>query len=89
MTSEHELREKIRKISALFEGATTLGERDAAAAVIGRVQRALGAAVPVEPSVEMHFKLPDHWHRRLFIPFVAATVWNLIATGGSAARRSW
>jgi tRNA nucleotidyltransferase (CCA-adding enzyme) len=67
MTSEQELREKLRKISALFAGATTLGERDAAAAAIGRVQKALAAAVPAEPSVEMHFKFPDRWHRRLFI----------------------
>ena len=29
MTTEHELREKLRKISALFEGATTIGERHA------------------------------------------------------------
>ena len=34
MTSEQELREKLRKISALFEGATTIGERTAAAAAI-------------------------------------------------------
>ena len=67
MTSEEELREKLRKISALFAGATTLGERDAAAAAIGRVQKALTAAAPAEPSVEMQFKFPDHWHRRLFI----------------------
>jgi hypothetical protein len=67
MTSEQELREKLRKISALFDGATPLGERDAAVAAIGRVQRALAAAAPVEPSVEMHFKFPNHWHRRLFI----------------------
>jgi hypothetical protein len=67
MTSEQELREKLRKISALFAGATTVGERDAAAAAISRVQKALAAAVPAEQSVEMHFKFPDHWHRRLFI----------------------
>jgi hypothetical protein len=67
MTSEQELREKLRKISALFAGATTAGERDAAAAAIGRVQKALIAAAPTGPSVEMHFKFPDHWHRRLFV----------------------
>ena len=38
MTTEHELRQKLRKISALFEGATTSGERDAAAAAIDRVR---------------------------------------------------
>ena len=67
MTSEEELREKLRKISALFAGATTTGERDAAAAAIGRVQKALTAAAPAEKSVETQFKFPDHWHRRLFM----------------------
>ena len=32
MTTEEQLREKLRKIQALFEGATTIGERHAAAA---------------------------------------------------------
>jgi tRNA nucleotidyltransferase (CCA-adding enzyme) len=31
------------------------------------VQKALIAVAPTEPSVEMHFKFPDHWHRRLFV----------------------
>src|ERR1035437_3894412 len=66
MTSEQELREKLRKISALFAGATTVGERDAAAAAISRVQKALAAVVPAEQSVDMHLRFPDHWHRLLF-----------------------
>jgi len=41
MTTEAELREKLRKIHALFEGATTAGEREAAA--VGRVRQALPA----------------------------------------------
>jgi hypothetical protein len=32
MTTEQKLREKLRKISALFEGAKTIGERHAAPA---------------------------------------------------------
>jgi hypothetical protein len=43
MTTEAELREKLRKIHALFEGATTAGEREAAAAAVGRVRQALPA----------------------------------------------
>jgi hypothetical protein len=66
MTTEQELREKLRKISALFAGATTIGERDAAAAAIGRVRKALAAAAQTGQAIEMQFKLPDHWHRRLF-----------------------
>jgi hypothetical protein len=64
MTTEQQLREKLRKISALFEGATTLGERQAAAAAIDRIRKAL-AAIPEKP-VEMQFSFADLWQRRLF-----------------------
>lgn len=67
MTTEQELRQKLRKISALFEGATTEGERNAAAAAIDRVRRALAAAVQIEKPVETYFKLVDQWNRRLFV----------------------
>jgi hypothetical protein len=66
MTTEQQLRDRLRKISALFEGATTTGERDAAAAAIERVKRALGITAKVEQAVEFTFKLPDLWQRRLF-----------------------
>jgi len=66
MTTEQELREKLRKISALFEGATTAGERDAAAAAIDRIKKALAAAEQVEQPTETQFRLIDRWHRRLF-----------------------
>jgi hypothetical protein len=66
MTTEQELRQKLRKISSLFEGATTIGERDAAAAAIDRVRKALAAAEQIEQLVETQFKLVDRWNRRLF-----------------------
>jgi hypothetical protein len=66
MTTEQELREKLRKISALFEGATTPGERNAAAAAIARVKQALAALQQTERPIEMKFSLPDRWQRRLF-----------------------
>jgi hypothetical protein len=66
MTTEAELREKLRKVYALFEGATTAGEREAAAAAISRVRQALAAAQPRERPVEFKFSLPDLWQRRLF-----------------------
>jgi hypothetical protein len=66
MTTEAELREKLRKIYALFEGATTHGERDAAAAAIGRVKKALAAEQQREQPIEVKFSLPDRWQRRLF-----------------------
>jgi tRNA nucleotidyltransferase (CCA-adding enzyme) len=66
MTTEQQLREKLRKISALFEGATTIGELGAAAAAIERVKKALGAMVKTEQPQEFQFTLPDRWQRRLF-----------------------
>src|ERR1035441_4152547 len=66
MTTEQQLRERLRKIAALFEGATTVGERNAAAAAIDRVKRAIDTTSKVDTPVEYHFNLPDHWKRRLF-----------------------
>lgn len=66
-TTEQELRQKLRKIAALFEGATSAGERDAAAAALNRVRAALEAAQKTERTVEMNFRLPDQWSRRLFL----------------------
>ena len=67
MNTESELRQKLRKIAALYEGATTAGERDAAAAALHRIRTALSAAEQVEHSIEISFRLPDHWNRRLFL----------------------
>ena len=64
MTTEQQLRARLRKISALFEGAATAGEREAAAAAIGRVKQSLAALT--EPPVEFQVRLPDQWRRRLF-----------------------
>jgi hypothetical protein len=66
MTTEEQLRDRLRKIQALFEGATTAGERDAAAAAIDRIKKVLGVTARTEPSVEFQFSMPDAWHRRLF-----------------------
>ncbi len=66
MTTEDQLRDRLRKIQALFEGATTLGERDAAAAAIDRIRKVLGTAAKTDPPVEFQFSMPDDWHRRLF-----------------------
>jgi DNA-binding FadR family transcriptional regulator len=64
--NEQQLRDKLRKIAALFEGATTEGERSAAAAAIGRIRKALDSMRKTEPAVEFHVKVSDDWQRRLF-----------------------
>ena len=66
MTNEQQLREKLRKITALFEGAATLGERQAAAAAIERLRKGLNAAVQTQPLPETKFSMADQWQRRLF-----------------------
>jgi hypothetical protein len=67
MTTEKQLREKLRKITALFEGAATAGERQAAAAAMERVRQALEGAVKTQPLPETKFSLTDQWQRRLFV----------------------
>jgi hypothetical protein len=66
MTNEQQLREKLRKITALFEGAATAGERQAAAAAIERIREALNAAVKTQPLPETKISMADQWQRRLF-----------------------
>jgi hypothetical protein len=66
MTTEQQLRERLRKITALFEGAATAGERQAAAAAIDRVRQALRASAKAAPLPETKFSMSDEWQRRLF-----------------------
>jgi hypothetical protein len=67
MSSEARLREKLRKIEALFAGAATAGERDAAEAALRRVRDRLAELGRRDPAIEMQFSMPDQWSRRLFL----------------------
>jgi tRNA nucleotidyltransferase (CCA-adding enzyme) len=67
MTTEQELRDKLRKIEALFAGAATLGERQAAMAARDRIMAKLKATEAREQPEEMKFTLADGWHVRLFL----------------------
>ena len=67
MSDESLLREKIRKIEALFAGAGTEGERLAAGAALTRVRARLATLQREGPPVEMQFSLGDQWSRRLFV----------------------
>lgn len=67
MTNEAELRDKLRKIEALFAGAGTAGERMAADAARARVQARLAELGQRDPPIEMQFSMPDQWSRRLFV----------------------
>ena len=67
MTPERMLREKLRKIEALFAGATTEGERVAAGAAADRIRERLGRAAGEEGEVEMKFSISDAWSRQLLV----------------------
>ena len=65
--AETELRQKLRKIEALFAGAATPGERAAAGAAAERIRERLRRSERAEPLVEMKFSLADLWSRELFL----------------------
>ena len=67
MAGEAQLREKLRKIEALFAGAGTVGERSAAEAALERVRARLAELQRTDPPIEMQFSLPDQWSRQLFL----------------------
>jgi len=63
---EKALLEKLRRIEALHAGATTPGERDAAANAMRAIQQRLQLVEKEQPPVEYKFTLCDHWSRKLF-----------------------
>ena len=67
MTPEQALREKLRKIEALFAGAATEGERVAAGAAAERIRDRLGQAAGKEKEIEVKFSISDVWSRQLFV----------------------
>ena len=61
------MREKLRKIEALFAGAGTAGERSAAEAALLRIRAKLDELGRREAPVEVQFSMPDSWSRFLFL----------------------
>src|SRR3981081_1779799 len=66
-SAEAQLREKLRKIEALFAGAGTAGEKAAAGAAADRIRALLGNAAGSEAPEEIRCSVPDIWSRQLFI----------------------
>lgn len=64
--SEERLRERLRKIEALYAGATTAGEKLAAGAAADRIRSQFDEASKKEPTQEFKFSIPDPWSRHLF-----------------------
>lgn len=64
---EQRLIEKLRAIEALHAGATTPGERVAAAEARERILERLRTVVKTDPPIEFRFKVEDPWKRRLLL----------------------
>jgi hypothetical protein len=57
MTSEEQLRARLRKIEALFAGAATPGERGAAEAALARIKARLAEAGRTAVPIELQFSI--------------------------------
>src|SRR5262245_49548682 len=67
MAGDPRLRDKLRKVEALFAGAGTEGERLAAEAALARIRARLAELERSETPVEIAFSVPDTWSRQLFL----------------------
>jgi hypothetical protein len=65
MTQEQQLLEKLRLIEALFAGAATPGERDAAAHARERIRARLRGMQDTDPPIEFSFTMRNPWSHRL------------------------
>lgn len=64
---EARLIEKLRAIEALFAGATTPGEKDAAGRALGRILERLKEWEVEDPPIEYRFSMADMWSRKVFL----------------------
>jgi hypothetical protein len=67
MFADSRMREKLRKVEALFAGASTAGERLAAEAALARIRARLAEEGRRESPIEMQFSIADPWARLLFM----------------------
>jgi hypothetical protein len=67
MADDTLLRDKLRKIEALYAGGATAGERSAAQAAAERIRARLAATARTEESTETRFSITDAWSRQLLV----------------------
>lgn len=67
MVAQANLRERLRKIEALVDGAATPAERDAAQAAVARVRAKLEPVADAGEPEELQFQIADDWSRHLFV----------------------
>lgn len=61
------LLKKLRDLEALFAGATTPGEREAAGSARDRIRARLHEFEQLQPAVEYKFTMQDTWSTKLFL----------------------
>jgi hypothetical protein len=67
MDDRHKLFETLRKIEALYAGAATPGERDAAASARERIRAKLKSVTEQERSEEYRFSMDNPWSRKVLV----------------------
>jgi hypothetical protein len=67
MDDQRRLFETLRKIEALYAGAATPGERDAAASARERIRARLKSVAAQERSEEYRFSMDNPWSRKIFV----------------------
>lgn len=65
--NEAKLVEKLKLVEALFAGAATDGEREAAATARERIRNLLESKKRIDEPIEYKFTLGDMWSRKLFV----------------------
>ncbi len=67
MSDPQQLIEKLKRIEALFAGAATPGERQAAGHAMERILERLRQLQEQDPAIEYRFTFENQWSRRLFV----------------------
>ncbi len=67
MNDEARLIEKLKRIEALFAGASTEGEREAAGNALQRMYERLKIVQEADPPVEYKFTFTDMWSKKVFV----------------------
>jgi hypothetical protein len=65
--NESKLIEKLKLVEALFAGATTAGEKNAAFNALQRIKEHLKEVQKTDPPIEFKFTMSDIWSRKLFV----------------------
>jgi len=67
MDDQAKLIETLQRIEALYAGATTEGEREAAASARERIRARLDKLQDYDPPVEFKFTMSNWWSKKLFV----------------------